>query len=102
VCVVRDVEDWGRVELEPSELMRRTFELIDSVDVAIIELSEKGVGLGIEAGYAYACRVPVVALHRNGTDMSTTLAGIAHRVLPYAGDRLDVAAQAIRAIVRSD
>jgi nucleoside 2-deoxyribosyltransferase len=34
--------------------MRLTFEKIDICDLVIIDLTEKSVGLGIEAGYAYA------------------------------------------------
>ena len=48
---LRDVENWGEVSLRPRELMRKSFALLDAADVVLIELSEKGVGLGIEAGY---------------------------------------------------
>jgi len=34
--------------------MRVTFAEIDRSDLAILEMSEKGVGLGIEAGYVIA------------------------------------------------
>lgn len=44
-CIVRDTEQWGLVKLEPHELMKATFEEIDSCDIVIIDLSEKGVGL---------------------------------------------------------
>ena len=46
--------------------MTRTFAVIAASDLAIIELSEKGVGLGIEAGYAYAQKIPLATVARDG------------------------------------
>jgi hypothetical protein len=54
VCVRRDLEEWGAVTLSPQELMAETFEIIRACHLVVIDLTEKGVGLGIEAGYAYA------------------------------------------------
>src|ERR1700733_4178462 len=53
VCVRRDLEEWGAVTLSPQELMTETFEIIRACHLTVIDLTEKGVGLGIEAGYAY-------------------------------------------------
>jgi nucleoside 2-deoxyribosyltransferase len=85
-CVVRDLEDWGRVQMSSQELMRLTFEAIEGSDLVLVELSEKGVGLGIEAGYAFARGIPVVTAARRGSDISATLAGISTRVCLYAGE----------------
>ena len=82
-CVVRDVEQWGKVGFEARDLMQRTFAMIDGCDFFVIELSEKGVGLGIEAGYAYACKIPVVTIARQGSDISETLKGVSSRVILY-------------------
>lgn len=84
--VARDVERWGEVSLSPEELMVRTFEAIDGSDFVLIELSEKGVGLGIEAGYAFARSIPVVVVHRAGTGVSATLAGIADAIFEYRNE----------------
>jgi nucleoside 2-deoxyribosyltransferase len=70
MCIVRDVEKWGGVRLSPETLMARTFEEIDSSDLAVIDLTEKGVGVGIEAGYAHASGIPVVVIARKGADIS--------------------------------
>lgn len=83
-CVVRDIEKWNVVRLEPSQLMQETFEMIDSSDVVFIELSEKGVGLGIEAGYAYAKGKPIITIAKQGADISATLRGISKHVYLYA------------------
>ena len=64
-CITRDIEKWGQLELSPNDLMLETFEIIESSDVAIIDLSEKGVGLGIEAGYAYSKQIPIITISEN-------------------------------------
>jgi len=83
VCVIRDLEHWGQVHFEPGELMRRSFELLDGCDLLIVELTEKGVGVGIEAGYAHAKGIPVVTIAEAGADVSETLRGISREVLNY-------------------
>ncbi len=80
---VRDLEQWGAVALAPDQLMRQVFWTIDRTDLVLLELSEKGVGLGIEAGYAHAQGIPVVVVAPHGTDISATLLGIATRVVHY-------------------
>lgn len=85
ICVTRDVEQWGAKHFSPEVLMARTFEIIDSCDIAIIELSEKGVGLGIEAGYAFAQNKPLYTIAQTGSDISTTIDGISTEVFLYQG-----------------
>lgn len=72
-CVARDVEQWGAIALGPQELIRESLSAIRESDVVVIETSEKGVGIGLEAGYTYAHRLPVVVLHQEGTEVSNTL-----------------------------
>ncbi len=55
--------------------MNETFKIIGNSDVAIIELTEKGVGPGIEAGYAYSQNIPVITVSHN-QEISVTLSGI--------------------------
>jgi len=80
---LRDLEDWGRVELEPAELMRSTLQLIDESDLVVLDLSEKGVGLGIEAGYARARAKPVITIVTKGKEISATLQGISEQAYVY-------------------
>ena len=87
VCIARDVEQWGQVRLTPEELMIKSFEAIDASDVVVIDLTEKGVGIGIEAGYARAKRIPIITIARSGSDISTTLQGVSQAVMWY--DRYD-------------
>jgi len=77
LLVVRDLEEWGARGFTTQALMAATFQMIDSADCLLAEQSEKGTGLGIEAGYAYARGIPVVALAREGCELSPTLTGIA-------------------------
>ena len=80
ICVTRDIEGWGERSLAAPALMQRTFAAIAESDLVIVELSEKGVGLGIEAGYAAACQIPIAVIAPTGSDISTTLQGIAQQV----------------------
>jgi nucleoside 2-deoxyribosyltransferase len=83
VCITRDVEQWGQVHFTPTELMQRSLAEIEASDVVVIELTEKGVGLGIEAGYAYAKGIPIVTIARRGGDISATLQGISKKLFLY-------------------
>ena len=83
VCIARDVERWGQVQLDPAELMDRSFAEIDGCDVVVVDLSEKGVGVGIEAGYAYARRIPILTIAAQGADVPTTLRGISREIFQY-------------------
>jgi nucleoside 2-deoxyribosyltransferase len=83
VCIARDVEGWGEVDLSSHELMVRTFLAIDGCDLVIVDLTEKGVGVGIEAGYAYAQGKQILTIAQRGSDISATLRGISTAVLLY-------------------
>lgn len=63
--------------------MQKTFEVIQSCNLVVVDLTEKGVGLGIEAGYAHATGIPVVTIARSGSDISQTLAGISRDMWFY-------------------
>ena len=84
ICVDRDIEKWGDITLSAQELMRITFEKIDESDLVVLEMSAKGVGLGIEAGYAVAKSKPLVVLIKNGLQLSNTMQGIADVTITYS------------------
>lgn len=83
ICIVRDIESNQQIKYNPHELMKLTFGKIDICDMVIIELTEKGVGLGIEAGYAYAKKIPIITIAKTGSDISETLIGISDKVIFY-------------------
>jgi nucleoside 2-deoxyribosyltransferase len=82
-CITRDIERWGSVGLTARDLMLVTFEIMDSCSLVVLDLTEKGVGLGIEAGYAYANGIPIITIAKAGSDISKTLRGISTNVLLY-------------------
>ena len=63
--------------------MQRIFAEVDSSHLIVVDLTEKGVGLDIEAGYAYAKRIPIAVIARKGSDISTTLQGISQKLFWY-------------------
>ena len=86
VCIVRDYEAWGEKTFSPKTLMEITFKEIAASDVLVVESSVRGVGLGIEAGYAFARGIPILVVARNGAVISSTLSGIASAQAHYFSD----------------
>lgn len=83
VVFYRDYENWGEKKFESKELMRLAQEATDSCDAVVIEFSEKGVGLGIEAGYACAKGKPIHVIAVTESEISDTLRGIATSITFY-------------------
>lgn len=83
VVVARDLEGWGAQTFSPQALMARSFRLIDACAGLVVEISEKGVGVGIEAGYAHARGLPILTLLGPQADLPETLKGISGRVVRY-------------------
>ena len=81
--MTRDFEKWGSVKYTTKQLMDLTFKEISKSEILIVEFSEKGVGLGIEAGYAYANNIPVIVIAKENSPISNTLKGIAKRIVFY-------------------
>ena len=87
ICITRNLENWGQTHFAPKELMQKSFDAIDASDLVVVDLTEKGVGLGIEAGYAWAKQIPVITIARKGADISETLQGVSRKIFWY--DDLD-------------
>lgn len=83
-CIVRDYEKWGAVQFDSRELMRVTMREIRDAHLVVVELTEKGVGIGIEAGYAAARGIRVITIASRETEVSATLAGISEDVFYYS------------------
>lgn len=64
-------------------LMQNSFSKIDESDALIIEFSRKGVGLGIEAGYAYAIGKPVYIIASDDSTIPKTLRSISTEIIFY-------------------
>lgn len=83
LVLIRDFEKWGKVKFPPKKLMKLAFAQIDKSDLVVIEFSEKGIGLGIEAGYAYSKNIPIIVIAKKDSDISTTLRGVAKKIIFY-------------------
>lgn len=66
-----------------AKLMQSSFNKIDNSDALIIEFSRRGVGLGIEAGYAYAVGKPVYIIAESNSHIPKTMRSIASEILYY-------------------
>lgn len=65
------------------ELMDQALARVGESDLLIVELSHNSIGIGIEAGYAKAKDIPILYLHRNGTEVKQVMNGIADLVISY-------------------
>lgn len=64
------------------EMMQQAFADIDQCDLLIAEVSDKAIGIGVEAGYAKGKNKPVLYLRQKDCEHSTTLSGISdHRII---------------------
>ena len=81
--MARDYEKWGEKKFSPKDLMDLSFKITEESDLLLVEFSEKGVGLGIEAGYAFAKGIPIVVIAKKGSEISNTMAGIAKKIIFY-------------------
>ena len=68
---------------QEKEMMKVAFEEIDSSDFLIAELTKKSIGVGIEIGYAYSKKKPIIYLRRKGAAYSTTAAGCSSHIIEY-------------------
>ncbi|MFC1780409.1 nucleoside 2-deoxyribosyltransferase [Patescibacteria group bacterium] len=100
LCFVRDVEEYSKKQFKSRELMKKAFKTIDSCDLLIIDLTEKGVGLGIEAGYAYAKEIPIITIAKKGSDISETLRGISKVIIFYTKPE-DIVKELMNVVIRT-
>ena len=82
-CFVRDAEKWGENYYEPAEMMRLTFNQIDQSDFVVANVADWPIGVGVEAGYAYAKGIPVICICPLKARMANTVAGLARHFIQY-------------------
>lgn len=61
---------------QEQEMMAKAMAHINDCDILIAETSEKGIGIGVEAGYAKAKNKTVIYIRHTGKEHSTTVSGI--------------------------
>jgi nucleoside 2-deoxyribosyltransferase len=80
---VKDIEDYGKHKIKSSQIMPITLLEIKKADIFIAECTEKGVGVGIEAGIAYASGLPVYVIAKKGSRVSDNMKRIAKQIIFY-------------------
>lgn len=70
-------------EGKEKEMMRQSYDDIATCHIFIAEVSEKAIGIGIEAGFARALGKPIIYLHKKGYPYSKTVGGIADHYIVY-------------------
>lgn len=61
---------------EESTMMNQVITDISNSSLLIAETSEKGIGIGVEVGYAKALGKPIIYLRQHNKPHSTTVSGI--------------------------
>ncbi|WP_353160099.1 nucleoside 2-deoxyribosyltransferase [Myroides odoratus] len=98
VLLVYDYQPWVFVEhytftaQQEKEMMQQAMQDIENSAFLLAETTDKGIGIGIEAGYAKALKKPVVYLRKQSAEHSTTLAGLSDYQIIYQ-DAVDLATQ---------
>ncbi len=86
-CLACDVAHDTKHPQWASDLMKRAFSNIDASHLVIIDATAKGVGIGIEAGYAFAKRIPIITIAEENANISATLCGISTVIGTYTTPR---------------
>ena len=81
ICPARDIEDWGQVTFSPAEMMRQTYQAIDSAELVLLDLTH-GYGV-VAAGYANAKRIPVITASPAGHRIPRPIRGISDLEIYY-------------------
>ena len=68
---------------QEKEMMQQAMRSIEKSDILIAEVSDKGIGIGIEVGYAKAKGKPVIYLRNTNAEHSTTVSGISDFHIVY-------------------
>lgn len=81
------------------EMMQQAMSDIDRCYLLIAETSDKGIGIGIEVGYAKAKRKPVIYIRNKMAEHSTTVSGISDYQIIYV-DSADLFSQLTKVLNR--
>ncbi len=98
ILLAQQYQPWVFVEhytfsiKQEREMMQQAMQDIENSVFLLAETTDKGIGIGIEAGYAKALKKPVVYLRKQSAEHSTTLAGLSDYQIVYQ-DTADLARQ---------
>ena len=71
------VDEYQFSAKQEKKMMQKAMEDVEKSAILIAEVSEKGIGIGIEVGYAKAKIIPVIYVRNSKSEHSTTVSGIA-------------------------
>lgn len=71
---------------QEKEMMKTAFNEIDNSDFLIAELTTKSIGVGIEIGYAFAKKMPIIYLRKRNAEYSTTASGSSTYIMEYENE----------------
>lgn len=69
--------------MDHETMMKLALEMIDKSQIIIAELTYKPIGVGLEVGYAKAKNKKIIYIHKLGSELSTTVNGIADYRIEY-------------------
>ncbi len=81
------VDQYSFDENNEKEMMRQAMLEIDRCSFLLAECTYKGIGIGIEAGYAKAKKKPIIYMRHIKAEHSTTLAGISDVQILYSNPK---------------
>lgn len=73
--------------LQEKQMMSQAMKDIENCDILIAETTEKGIGIGIEVGYAKAKGKIVIYLRQQNAEHSTTVSGISDFQIVYSDSK---------------
>jgi nucleoside 2-deoxyribosyltransferase len=82
-CFIRDAEQWGGRGFEPQEMMELTFKNIQESDFIVANVVDWPIGVGVEAGYAYAKGIPIICIYPEGSKAPGTVVSLARHIIEY-------------------
>jgi nucleoside 2-deoxyribosyltransferase len=77
------VEEYNFTKDQEKEMMQTAMKTIDDCDLLIAEVSDKAVGIGVEAGYAKAKGKTMIYVRNSEAEHSTTISGISDFSILY-------------------
>lgn len=84
---------------QEKEMMQTAINDIKSSQILIAETSDKGIGIGIEVGYAKALNIPIIYIRNISSEHSTTVSSISDFEIIY-NDESDLEKQLNEVIKR--
>jgi nucleoside 2-deoxyribosyltransferase len=93
------VDNYKFALTQERQMMQQAMTDIDKCDILIAETSDKGIGIGIEAGYAKAKGKTIIYVRQKDTEHSTTVSGISDFQIVYC-DPNDLQKQLAKTIIK--